>query len=113
MTKIDKERHVPAVSVESMENWCVAAYSADPCNFELLSGQDLVDQFMSVLEEFEGRKPKTSYAEINKNIKRREDYCNGQKSNSRRISSGCHHFQLILERLMSLAASEGLFKKPR
>ena len=113
MTKVDKERHVPAVSVESTENWCVAAYSAKPCNFELLSGQDLVDQFMSVLEEFERRQPKTSYAKISKNIKRREDFCDGQKSNSRRISLGCHHFQLILERLLSLAASEGLFEKPR
>ena len=62
MTDADKNRHVPAVSVESTENWCVAAFSARADNFELLSGQCLVDHFMTALEISEGRHPNTPYS---------------------------------------------------
>ena len=103
MTDADKNRHVPAVSVETTENWCVAAFSARTDDFELLSGQCLVDRFMSALEKSEGRRPNTPYSEINKDIKRREKFCDSLKCNSSRVSSGCRHFNLILERLLSLS----------
>ena len=114
ITDADNDRHVPAMSVESTENWCVAAFSAQPDDFELLSaqhlpdhfellsGQHLVDCFMSALEKSEGRHPNTPYAEIDKNIPRRRKFCKKHAHNSRRVSSGCHHFKIILEKLMFL-----------
>ena len=101
MTDADKNRHVPAVSVESTENWCVAAFSARADNFELLSGQCLVDHFMTALEISEGRHPNTPYSKIHKGIKRRQKFCDSLKCNSPRVSSACHHFKLILERLLA------------
>ena len=103
MTKVDQERHVPAVAVESTENWCVAAFSAKSENFEMISKEDLVNRFMSALEKSEGRVPKTGYKNIQKNPKRRETFCKKQKSNYLRIALGCHHFRLILDRLLSLS----------
>ena len=103
MTKVDQERHVPAVAVESTENWCVAAFSARPENFEALSREDLANRFMSALERSERRDPKTGYKKIDKSPKRREKFRKTHKGNYQRIASGCHHFQLILDRLLSLS----------
>ena len=102
MADADNDRNVPAMSVESTENWCVAAFSAQPDDFELLSGQHLVDCFMSALEISEGQRPNTPYVNIAKNIRRRQGFCKNHASNSLRVSSGCHHFKIILEKLMLL-----------
>ena len=102
MTDADKYRHVSAVSVESTENWCVAVFFAQPDDFELFSGQRLFDRFMSALEKSEGRHPNTPYAEIDKNIPRRRKFCKKHAHNSRRVSSGCHHFKIILDKLILL-----------
>ena len=103
MANVDKCRHVPAVSVESTENWCVAAFCAKSEDVELLSGQKLIDQFMSALETSERRKPNTHYTKIDKNIKRRQRFCDRYECNSQYVYSRCRHFKLILKRLLSLS----------
>ena len=55
MTQADVSRHVLAPAVESTETWCVAGFSRVPSDFESLSGQVLVDEFMHALMTSEGR----------------------------------------------------------
>ena len=102
MSQSDNHRHVAAPAVESTEAWCVAAFSSQLENFEQLSGSALTDRFMSALETTEGRTPQHSYARINKDITRREKFCEAHAKSSRRVAKGCFHFKQALERLCLL-----------
>jgi len=99
MNDVDVERHVP----EATEAWCVAAFSAQAQNFEAVSGQLLIDGFMSALETTEGRQPSPPYSEADKNIKRRKRFCEAHRSSSARVADGCEHFGQTLQKLQGFA----------
>lgn len=99
MTAADVNRHVPAPAVEATEAWCLAAFSAQSQNFEVVSGQALIDGFMSALETTEGRQPNPPYAEANKNTRRRKRFCDSHRASSARVIAGCDHFERTLHNL--------------
>ena len=102
MTKVDRDRHVPAPAVESTETWCVAAFATRKQNFERLSGQPLIDAFMSALEGSEERQPQTSYGkEAKKSVRRRKRYCERLAGQSSRVISGCPQFGKIHQALIA------------
>jgi hypothetical protein len=103
MTDADKRRHIPSPAVESTETWCIAAFTAQPRNFEVMGGQVLVDSFMHSLETTEGRMPTLPYAAIDKNIKRRQRFCNELFPSARRVSAGCPQFAVALNALIAIA----------
>ncbi len=103
MNQVDANRHVPAPAVEATEAWCLAAFTAQAQNFELLSGQDLIDGFMSALETTEGRHPNPPYAEADKSIKRRKRFCQTHRNSSARVADNCEQFAMTLEYLRSFA----------
>ena len=102
MSHADKRRHVAAPAVESTEAWCVAAFSSQPENFERLSGSALTDRFMSALATTEGRTRQQSYTNIDKDVTRRERFCEEHAKSSDRVAEGCFHFKQALERLYLL-----------
>lgn len=101
LTVADKNRHIPAPAVESTEAWCIAAFNAQPVNCEDLSGQLLVDKFMSALEISEGRPPTLPYAKINKDTNRRRRFCEMHEKSADRISAGCVQFEQTLRLLQN------------
>ena len=106
MTKAEIKKHVPAPAVESTETWCVAAFTSHNQNFESLSGQQLINAFMSALERSEGKQPETSYGrEANKDVQRRERYCKKLAGQSNRIINGCPQFKQIHQDLLGLVPS--------
>ena len=106
MTKADGDRHIPAPAVESTETWCVAAFTKRKQNFESLSGQQLINAFMSALERSEGKQPETSYGrEANKDVPRRKKYCEQFAKQSERIINGCPQFKQIHQDLLGLVPS--------
>ena len=66
LTNDQRKLHVPAPAVESSETWCLAAFSEEHEDFERITGQDLIDRFMSALEKSEGKKAKDTYSKIEK-----------------------------------------------
>lgn len=98
-----RKLHVPAPAVESSETWCLAAYSEDQEDFERITGQDLIDRFMSVLEKSEGKSVKDSYAKIEKNTKRRQKFCDLYAIKSIRVVAGCAQFEKVLNHLLDIA----------
>ena len=108
MTEADVSRHVLAPAVETTETWCVAAFSPLHSDFESLSGQDLVDEFMFALERSESRTPKPPYANVSKSPSRRLRFCEAYASQSDRVIAGCPRFQEAHHRLQSLAQSIAL-----
>ena len=106
MTRAEIKKHVPAPAVESTETWCVAAFTKRKKNFESLSGQQLVDAFMSALEQSEGKQPETSYGmEANKDVRRRKKYCEQFAKQSNRIINSCPQFKKIHQDLLGLVPS--------
>ncbi|KAA0909533.1 hypothetical protein FLO80_21115 [Aquicoccus porphyridii] len=103
MNDVDVNRHVPAPAVEATEAWCLAAFTAQSQDFEVISGQTLIDGFMSALETTEGRQPSPPYAEADKNIKRRKRFCVAHRSRSARVADGCEHFGQTLQSLRAFA----------
>lgn len=103
MTDADRLKHVLAPAIESTENWCVAAFKVPTEDFERLSGQALVDEFMSVLESSESRTPVPPYATIDKSPERRKRFCDRHAGGSARILRGCRQFQLAYERLLEIS----------
>jgi hypothetical protein len=103
MTQIDVGRHVPAPAVESTEAWCLAAFSAQTQDFEVLSGQPLIDGFMSALETTEGRQPNPPYAKVDKNTKRRKRFCDRHRERSARVAQSCSQFAATLQNLRAFA----------
>lgn len=103
MTVADVNRHVFAPAVESTETWCIAAFSAQANDFESLTGQNLIDEFMSALEITEGKAAAPPYAAINKAIKRREPFCNSLAGSSQRIVASCESFRQAQNQLQSIA----------
>ena len=112
MTKAEVSRHVLAPAVEAAETWCVAAFSSRHSDFESLSRQDLVDQFMCALEKSESRIPKPPYKNVNKSPDRRSRFCEAYASQSRRVIDGCPRFRETHNQLHALAESIGLNGKP-
>ena len=102
MTNADASRHVPAPAVEATEAWCLAAFNAQSENFEVVSGQALIDGFMSALETTEGRVPNPPYAEVNKSINRRKRFCASHRASSARVTVGCDHFEQTLQNLRAI-----------
>lgn len=103
MTIDDVNRHVLAPAVESTEAWCVAAFTTPTSDFEILSGQTLIDAFMCALEISESRIPSPPYAEINKSQNRRKRFCKTYSNFSGRILTGCQQFHETHDKLASLA----------
>lgn len=103
LSEVDANRHVPAPAFEATETWCLAAYTAQPQNFEIFSGQALVNGFMSALETTEGRIPTPPYSGVDKNIKRRKRFCSAHRGSSARVADNCEHFAQALAKLQSLA----------
>ena len=106
IAKADRDKHIPAPAVESTETWCVAAFTKRKKNFESLSGQQLVDAFMSALEQSEGKQPETSYGmEANKDVRRRKKNCEQFAKQSNRIINSCPQFKKIHQDLLGLVPS--------
>ncbi len=106
MTQADVARHVLAPAVESTETWCVAAFSPNGSDFESLSGQVLVDEFMDALLRSES-KPLSlrPYAKANKTPSRRLSFCEAFAPQSGRVLAGCPRFREAHDQLHSLAQS--------
>lgn len=103
MTEADANKHVLSPAVESTENWCVAAFTMPTKDFETLSGQALIDAFMSALQRFEGDVPNPPYAKIDKSKKRREKFCSAHSGFHARVADGCPQFRLACNHLIGLA----------
>ena len=104
MTQAEIMQHVSAPAVESTETWCVAAFHKRKQNFESLSGQQLIDVFMSALERSGGKTPNSPYGkEASKDVKRRKRYCKQFAGQSDRIINGCPQFKKIHQDLLKLA----------
>jgi hypothetical protein len=102
MTAMDIRKHVLSPAVESTENWCVAAFSMPTADFELLSGQALIDSFMRVVHRSEGRDVTIPYSEIDKSVARRKKFCEKHSRFHDRVAEGCTHFRLARDHLVSL-----------
>lgn len=99
LTQADLQRHVVAVAVEATEAWCVAAFRAQPDQFEALKGADLTSAFMQALEVSEGRPPQGAYAQCNKDARRREKFCAMFAKYSDRILGSCPNFSATVQAL--------------
>lgn len=108
LTQTDVQKHVLAVAVEATESWCVAAFHAQPGEYEVLRGQALIDAFMTVLERSEGRQPQGNYANIDKNADRRRRFCRKHAAGSERLIQTCDQFKEAVDALEVLAANRGL-----
>jgi hypothetical protein len=104
MTNVDRAKHVAAPAVESTESWCVAAFTVPPTEFEKLRGAQLTHSFMTALERSEGREPQDIYKNIDKNLRRRERFCETHAAGSARIIHGCQHFSRALAKLEALGS---------
>lgn len=98
----DARKHVLAPSVESIETWCIAAFHGQPSTWEFLSGQDLINSFMSALERSEGREPKSEYSNIDKDFERRKRFCKKHQGGHNRIIESCPHFLEAYQNLKNL-----------
>lgn len=105
MTDADRERHVSAPSIESTESWCIAAFKVPTADFEVLSGQDLIDEFMTALESSESRQASPPYASIDKSPERRRKFCHKHANGSGRIVQGCSQFSAAHNRLIAISAA--------
>lgn len=99
MKAIELMRHISSPAVESTEAWCLAAHSEEGEDFELISGQNLKDRFMSALALCEGKSPQVPYEEIDKNVDRRKSFCEEYAHCSRKVILGCVQFELALEKI--------------
>lgn len=99
MSEDELRRHISLPAVESTEAWCLAAHSNVYEDFELVSGQDLKNRFMSALSLAEGQKPKTHYNKIDKNIERRKFFCEKYAHCSQNIIHGCTQFRNALTKI--------------
>ncbi|WP_428513744.1 hypothetical protein [Roseovarius sp.] len=102
VTKADQSRHILTAAVESTEAWCVAAFKRPPQDFELLAGQDLIDCFMCALATSEGNVPDPPYAKVDKQSKRRRQFCESHAGSSERIVETCAQFRKAHEELLRL-----------
>ena len=100
MTERDQNRHVLSPAVESTENWCVAAFTMPPNDFETLSNQDLTDAFMSALHRSEGADPTPPYANIDKSMQRRSRFCRAHAAFHGRVAQGCEQFRVARDQLV-------------
>lgn len=101
LTDVDRRRHVIAVAVESTEAWCVAAFHPQPKQVEELRGSDLTVAFMRALEISEARQPQDWYANCDKDIKRRKNYCQRFGGFSDRVVASCPHFAMAVDALVA------------
>lgn len=92
MCNADQNRHVIAISTQSTETWCAAAFYGQPRQYENLVGNDLVNCFMCALEESEGRESRPPYANVDKNLERRERFCAKHASGYPRIEASCPNY---------------------
>ncbi|WPB58630.1 hypothetical protein [Xylophilus sp. GOD-11R] len=76
-----KNRHIPAPIAESSEAWCVAVDTLFNGSAEALAGQALANAFGTALARYKNISPQTTYKNINKSLKTREDYCKNTKGN--------------------------------
>ena len=102
LTDVDIKKHVLVPSVESTETWCVAAFTGQPQNFELLNGSALINAFMTALEMSESRIPQGAYANIDKSVRRRDIFCARHANGSERITAGCEQFRRALDNLVGM-----------
>ena len=103
MVKIDRDRHVSAIAVESTETWCLAAFRAQPEQFEEMRGEVLTNAFMQALEISESRQPQDAYVNCDKDAARRERFCATHAAQSSRIVDTCPHFAAALVAVQAVA----------
>ncbi|WP_370677447.1 hypothetical protein [Pleomorphomonas sp. PLEO] len=103
MTEADISRHVLAPAVESTETWCVAAFKTPTRDFEVISQEELVNEFMSALEISENRPLKDSYNNIDKNPLRRSKFCKVHKVGWARVVDGCREFRLLFNDVLKIS----------
>jgi hypothetical protein len=106
MVDLDQARHIPAPAVESTEAWCIAAFAVPTTNCEVLTGQQLVDQFMTAIELSESRPATPPYTAIDKSPRRRKKFCTKHKGGSERILNGCAQFRGTHDRLVGVANTQ-------
>lgn len=95
-------RHVSLPAVETSEAWCLAACSENMEDFEHVSGQNLIDRFMSALDRSEGLMPRGSYGDIDKNLARRERFCKMHAHASQKVIDGCLQFKNAMGKLVMI-----------
>lgn len=103
MTLVDIQRHVLAPAVESTESWCVAAFEMPTRNVENLSGQTLIDAFMSALETSESRPANVPYVNICKDVERRKRFCKQHSGGGVRVRQGANEFNAVHQELVALS----------
>lgn len=102
MANADRDRHVLVPAVESTETWCVAAFHAQPDDFEMLRGAALVNAFMKALEQSEGRMPQDQYANVDKDVVRRDKFCEKHSGGAARIVVACEQFAASFGKLSTV-----------
>lgn len=72
----DAGRHAIIPAQQSTESWCIAAFKRANKDPDTLRGQHLINEFMNVLHQSEGRAVnKFRFSEIDKSIQRRRIFC--------------------------------------
>ena len=117
------KRHIPAPAVESTETWCVAAFGASyrACKLivvvlhaiwskmsgdpERLSGANLCRKFMTVLHRSERCPIQPPFAHINKNVRRRRNFCARHSSGFWRVETQCRHYRELVASVTSQVKS--------
>ncbi|AYD01033.1 hypothetical protein [Neorhizobium sp. NCHU2750] len=102
LTSADANRHVLTPAQQSTESWCIAAYSHLLTDPDLLEGQDLIDRFMTILHESEGRLlPASGFSEVDKSIKRREKFCKKHAANCTTYITRSNSFVRTVEKTIA------------
>lgn len=101
LSEHDRRRHVVAPAVESTETWCIAAFHQVGSDPEVIRGQLLVDEFMTVLHRSEGR-PVREFSGIDKSRVRREKFCSIHASGTDRLEEQCFHYRELVKALVAV-----------
>ena len=100
-----RKLHVVAPSVESTETWCVGIFEQRDLDPELLQGESLCQEFMSVLHKSEKR-PMQQFRHVNKSSKRRLRFCDKHAKGFARLEYQCQHYFEIVTALTSIGGRE-------
>lgn len=97
----DKARHIIAPAEQSTESWCIGAFRRRDGIVDSLRDQELVVEFMNVIHESENRRS-MPYTSIDKNIERRQRYCEKHASGYRFLLQNSPSFIRAFDRVRAL-----------
>lgn len=102
LTAVDVRRHIVSPAQQSTESWCIAAVRNGRENPDALRGQAMIDEFMRILHESEGRIfQRGSFAEVDKSVRRRRAFCEKNAPKCYPAIEASVSFRKAVERLVS------------